>query len=117
MIGKRVKEARKAKGLKTQLELAELLNTSRDRIANIESDRIAIDDMFVAFFCEKLNINEDWLLTGEGEMFAERSREEIMATYAAELTIGDDEFIQNFVKKYMQLSPENKKLFRSLFKE
>lgn len=103
----------------TQAELAEKIMVSQAYISKLfkENTDKTPSDRLIKIICSQFNVNERWLRTGEGEMFIQKSREEIMAEYAAELTFGDDEFIQNFVKKYMQLSPENKKLFRSLFKE
>lgn len=70
-IGQRIKEVRKSLNIKTQQELADKLNTTRDRIANIELNRISIDDMFISYFCREFNINEHWLRTGDGKMFIE----------------------------------------------
>jgi transcriptional regulator with XRE-family HTH domain len=61
MIGKRLKEARKAAGL-TQEELADLvqIDTSASRISHYESGTHSPNYEFVCLIGEKLNIPECW---------------------------------------------------------
>ena len=46
---------------------------SRGKIENIELSRTKPDDAFIHLICREFNVNEDWLRTGEGNMFTEEN--------------------------------------------
>ena len=67
-IGNRLKIARKSKGI-TQDKLAELIGTSRGVISNLELNRTETQQpIIINAICSVLEINPDWLMTGDGEM-------------------------------------------------
>lgn len=53
----------------TQASFGKSLGVSRDVIANLESGRVAPNDTFIQLLCSKYSVNENWLRTGDGEMF------------------------------------------------
>ena len=64
----RIKAVREAYRL-TQREFGERLGVSRDVISNLEYERVQPKDVFIRHICEMYNVNEQWLKTGNGEMF------------------------------------------------
>ena len=60
-IGKRIKEVR-AKNNVTQVELANLLNTSQSTVSAYESGKTLILTAFAVQICKKYKISLDWLL-------------------------------------------------------
>lgn len=66
-IGTRLKKARKFRGI-SQTCLAEHLGFTRGVITNIESNKTVPSQLILEGICQFLNINKDWLLTGNGEM-------------------------------------------------
>ena len=64
----RIKAVREACRL-TQREFGERLGVSRDVISNLEYERVQPKDVFIRHICEMYNVNEQWLKTGNGEMF------------------------------------------------
>lgn len=73
-IGERIKEVRKSNGL-TQQKFADRLSLKRNTIANYEINLIEPSDRTISDVCRIFGVNEVWLRTGEGEMFAHKSRE------------------------------------------
>jgi len=78
-IGSRIKAARQAKGL-TQTEFAEALGIVQGFLSGIEGGKKRPSDTLLIALCHHYRINEEWLFTGNGEMFrehdpAERTRE------------------------------------------
>lgn len=69
-INRRVKEIRNSTGL-TQSQFGAELGQSKDVIVNIELNRNKkdINPNFLSHICKTFNVNENWLRTGEGEMF------------------------------------------------
>lgn len=68
MIGDRIKEVRKALNL-TQQGFADKIGLKRNSVAIIETGRETSDQTIFAI-CREFRVNETWLRTGEGEMFA-----------------------------------------------
>ena len=59
----------------TQASFAEKLDVKRLMIVSIESYRQNPSTWFITRLKQKLNVNYDWLIDGEGEMFVEQSYE------------------------------------------
>lgn len=53
----------------SQREFGEKLGVSRDVISNIEYNRVPPKELLLRHICEMYNVNQNWLETGEGEMF------------------------------------------------
>lgn len=70
----RIKAIREALHL-SQREFGEKLGVSRDVISNIEYGRVQPKDLLLRHICQLYNVNEHWLLTGEGEMFENNEQE------------------------------------------
>lgn len=67
MIGDRIKTLRKALHL-TQQKFGERIGLKQNSVALIEAGRETSDQTIFAI-CREFRVNEDWLRTGEGEMF------------------------------------------------
>lgn len=68
MLSDRVKTVREALHL-SQREFGEKLGVSRDVISNMEYGRATPKELFLRHMCGICNVNEQWIQTGEGEMF------------------------------------------------
>lgn len=110
----RLRKVRKALGL-TQEATATRIGIKRNTWANYEIGRNEPIDAVIFSFCKEFNVNEMWLREGIGEMFKDADEE--MAGYLADIISGEDEFIQNFVMKYMRLGEESKEIVRKLFEK
>lgn len=94
----RIRAVRKAKDFRSQSKFADFLGTTRPAIAKYESGDVIPNDIFIQLFCTKLNVNEDWLRTGNGKMFEELDRDEAIVTWAAK--VARDDFDNEFIKKF-----------------
>lgn len=82
-INQRIKEVRKALKM-NQDEFAEVLLITQTGVSAIEIGRRNLTDRNISLLCQKLHVSEEWLRTGEGEMFAH----------------GECDFINGLVDKY-----------------
>ena len=82
-INERIKEVRKALKM-SQTALADVLMVTQGTVSAIEVGIRTPTDRSILQLCEKLNVSEEWLRTGEGEMFAH----------------GECDFIDGLVEKY-----------------
>lgn len=64
----RIKEIRNSLKM-NQTEFAQHLGLSQSTLAMIEVGKRKFSDKHIKIICSTFNINENWLRTGEGEMF------------------------------------------------
>ena len=93
-LNKRIKELRKALGL-TQQEFADKIGVKRNSMANYETGRNTPIDAIVVSICRIFNVSEEWLRTGQGEMFKQLSQAELAARTVGEALSSDNKFIQS----------------------
>lgn len=68
--GERVKEIRKALKL-TQDKFGEKLGVKKTAISKIEKSEVSLTDQMTRAICREYNVNYDWLMSEEGEMFTD----------------------------------------------
>lgn len=83
-MNERIKELRKALGL-TQQRFAEIIGVKQNTVAQYEIGRNQPIDTVITLICREFNVDENWLRTGEGEMFRQQSRDEEMAALMGQL--------------------------------
>ena len=52
-------------------KFGEKLGVQKSAISKIEKDRVNLSDQMVKLICREYNVNYDWLMDGEGEMFSD----------------------------------------------
>ena len=82
----------------SQQEFAEKIGIKRGAVANYEVGRNEPIDAVVSLICKTYNVNENWLRTGEGEMFIQISRDQEIMDFVAD-TMQDDE--DNFRRRFL----------------
>lgn len=95
-IGDRIKVLRRHKAL-TQEQFAAIIHTSRSNLGNVETNTFSVTDRMIYDICREFQVSEDWLRTGEGEMFVEKTREEEILDWATSLLSADNEFKRRFI--------------------
>lgn len=119
----RLRKLRKTLDL-TQQEFADRIGSARDNIAGYETGRRNPSVAVISLICTKFNVNEEWLRTGNGEMFIELTRDEQIERFVGDaLKSEDDSFKKKFIsmlaaldesdwevlQKMVELMQENKK--------
>lgn len=69
----------------TQQEFADKIGIKRNTIATYEAGRNVPIDAVISLICRTFNVNEKWLRDGEGEMFAQISKENKLMQWAGEV--------------------------------
>ena len=110
----RVKELRKF--LKMNMtEFATSINVSKGFISLLESgDRENLSDRTIKDICRVHNVSEQWLRTGEGEMFLPKDREEEIAEIVNEILDDDDEFRLKLIKTIAGLKEESLETLKNI---
>lgn len=113
----RLKQLRKELQLNQQ-EFADKLGINRGTLANYEVGRNEPIDAVIKLICGKFNVNEDWLRTGEGEMFVQVSRaDELQRLIDASLSEESGEFKRRIATAIMRLTPEQLRICTDWIKE
>lgn len=105
MIGERIKKLRKAVG-KTQQTFADALSVKRSTVATYEAGLQEPSERTIADICRVYNVNEDWLRTGEGEMFEELDPDEELMRFVGEITKDDSDPLNQLARRLAHLPPE-----------
>lgn len=67
-MNERIKEVRKALGLSGE-KFGNHIGVKRSAISDIERGRNGVSEQNIKSICREFNVNEDWLRTGNGNMF------------------------------------------------
>lgn len=113
-MGERIKELRKSLKM-TQQEFADRLNIQRGSIASYETGRISPSNATISLICKELNVSEDWLRNGEGDMYIPITRDEEIASFIGSVQADvDDTFKKRFISALAKLSTEEWKAIEHL---
>ena len=113
----RLKQLRKELGL-TQQEFSDQIGIKRNTFSQYENGRNEPIDAVIKLICGKFNVNEDWLRTGEGEMFVQVSRaDELQRLIDASLSEESGEFKRRIATAIMRLTPEQLRICTDWIKE
>ena len=90
----RLKKLRKALDL-TQQKFADKIGMKQNTIAQYEMGRTNPSDAIIFSICREFNVNEEWLRTGQGDMFNKQSRNEQMAKLTKRLLNEEEDSFKN----------------------
>lgn len=106
-INDRVRLLRKEYLHITQEVFGEKLGLTRANIANIESGRIGVTSRVILDICKEYNVNEKWLHEGIGEVIKQRTEDEEIADFLADVLSKEEEtFQKKLISGLCKLSPE-----------
>lgn len=116
----RIRALRKALDM-TQKEFAEKIGLKRNSVASYEIGKNYPMDTVIKSICREFNVNEDWLRTGEGEMFIQLPEEDEVAAYVSDLLEDDGEnplylIIKEIMHTYNEVSPKSQEILRDFSK-
>ncbi|MFA5714981.1 MAG: helix-turn-helix domain-containing protein [Candidatus Paceibacterota bacterium] len=113
MINKRLAELRKSLGI-SQEGFGKKISIVKSGISNMENGTRSINDRIIKLICQEFNVDENWLKTGEGDMFKSTSSfEEFFATNLK----GLDESDRKIITEYIKLSPDHRKIFKEFIRK
>lgn len=115
-MNERISAIIEASGIKKTV-FADRLNVSQAFVSQLCSGVKQPSDRTIADICREFNVNEDWLRTGEGEMFKPLSRSETIAKFAGELMKDeDDSFRRQLIEALAQLDEKEWEVLEGIAK-
>ena len=88
--GERLREIRKTLNL-TLEKFGEKLGVGKTAISKLEKGENSITDQMMLSICREYNVNENWLRTGEGEMFIKMTRNDEISQFVGQLMATEDD--------------------------
>ena len=101
-VKERIKKIRRELNL-TQQEFAERIGIKRNTIANYETGRNDPVDSVISLICREFNVREEWLRTGEGEMFKPKPSD-ILDQLAYKYKLFNFDYVM--IEKFLAMPPD-----------
>lgn len=98
---KRIKEIRKALGL-NQEDFSKKIGLSQSSLAMIEVGKRNFSDKHIKLICSTFNINEQWLRTGNGDMFSTSPYEKEFMDIFKNLTPTTQKYLYKMAKDLLE---------------
>lgn len=93
--------------------VADRLNVSQAFVSQLCSGVKQPSERTILDICEKFNVNEEWLRTGEGDMFVQVPEEDLYSKAAASLLKEEDVFAMEALKLYHSLSSDQRAVVKN----
>ena len=101
----RIAFVRKKSGLNQQ-EFADRINLTKNYVSLMETGSRSPSDRTIADICREFNVNRQWLETGAGKPFQERSRDEEIAEIIGKIVYGDESSKARIIRALCMLPDE-----------
>ncbi len=94
----RIKQTRKDANLSME-KFGEKIGITKSSVSLLESGKNSPSEQTIKLICKEFDINEDWLRTGEGDMYKNRTRNQEIQNFANDIMEEADE---SFKKRFFQ---------------
>lgn len=112
-MNERVKQIRQALNL-NQSDFASRIGIGQAGLSAIEKGIRSLTERNIQLICTEFNIREEWLRTGNGEMFITFPPEDEYVRAAAEIAKDEgEEVIREIIVEYWKLNDDGKKRFKA----
>lgn len=116
-LSKRISTLIESLGLK-KTAFADKINVSQAFVSQLCAGTKQPSDRTIADICREFNVNEEWLRTGQGEMFKPLSRSEVIAGFAGELLkTEEDSFKRRLIELLAELDESEWEMLEQLAKK
>ena len=118
--GNRVRTIRKKNDM-TLEEFGKQLGVTKVAISNIENGNRNLTDQMAKAICREFNVNEEWLRTGEGEMFNPVPNDDDVSALVLELLEDENDafnaMVIKMMRKYRALDSTSKRVIKNFIEE
>lgn len=111
----RIKEVRKV--LRLTLEaFGQRVGMKKSSLSHMENGTNAVSNQLRTAVCREFHVREEWLRTGDGEMFEERTPDQAIVDFAADLVnVDDDAFKKRLVSALARMDDQTWECFEKWF--
>ena len=111
--GERVREIRKSLNL-TLEKIGEKIGIKKNSVSQIENGINNLTDLMAKSICREFNVNYDYLMYGEGEMFSDLPQtvlDELCRQYSM------DDFDRQLIALYLEMTEDERGLLKRKIRE
>lgn len=111
----RIKEVRKV--LRLTLEaFGQRVGMKKSSLSHMENGTNAVSNQLRTAVCREFHVREEWLRTGDGEMFEDRTPDQAIVDFAADLVnVDDDAFKKRLVSALARMDDQTWECFEKWF--
>lgn len=106
----RLRELRKTLGMNME-EFGAVLGITKSGVSDIENGRRSVTNQHIRILTTTPingeHVSEQWLRTGEGEMFVPRTKNQVITDFMADLVMEDDSFKKRIIEALAQLDAKD----------
>ena len=106
----RLRELRKTLGMNME-EFGAVLGITKSGVSDIENGRRSVTNQHIRILTTTPingeHVSEQWLRTGEGEMFVPRTKNQVITDFMADLVMEDDSFKKRIIEALAQLDEKD----------
>lgn len=111
-MNERIKLLRKTLKLSGE-KFGEKLGVKRSAISDLETGRNNLSEQMLLAICREYNVNEEWLRTGNGEMFI-KTKESFLNNISKQYSLDDLDI--KIIESYLNLSPDGREFIKNYIK-
>lgn len=87
----------------SQDEFGKVIGISRSQIGCYEKGIREITERSINDICREFNVNKNWLITGDGEMYIISKEDEQLAEALAEISLSGNDKLKELIQKMIKL--------------
>lgn len=115
-IGDRIAEIIESQKIK-KVQFAARINVDQSYISQLTSGKKVPSDRTIADICREFSVSEEWLRTGRGEMFIQKTESEELAAFFGDLLKDEPDFRHRLISALSRLTLDEWKVLEKLAKE
>ncbi len=109
----RIKEVRKTLNL-TLDAFGQRVGMKKSSLSHMENGTNAVSNQLRTAVCREFHVREEWLRTGDGEMFEERTADQAIVDFAADLVnVDDDAFKKRLISAFARMDESTWDAFKT----
>jgi len=113
-INERIQEVRKELKM-NQKEFGDRLNLKSNTISVLENGIRNVTDRVIADICTEFNVREDWLRTGQGEMFLDQDLDNFFVVLGSKVGTLDD-MDKKLIVEFLKLNKEEREAVKKFIR-
>lgn len=115
-IGDRIAEIIESQKIK-KVQFAARINVDQSYISQLTSGKKVPSDRTIADICREFSVSEEWLRTGRGEMFIQKTESEELAAFFGDLLKDEPDFRHRLIAAMSRLTLDEWKVLEKLATE
>ena len=96
-INERINTLRREHLKLTMEKFGNVLGVGKSAISDLEHGRYGVTEQMIKSICREFDVSEDWLRNGDGEVFVQRTRNEMVAEFVGKALADKPESARNWV--------------------